>query len=285
MTIQEDLVTAEQLAACLDAGECRVVDCRFDLFDAQKGYRDYLAGHIPGAVYAHMDHDLAGEITGSTGRHPLPAVDDFVATLRGWGVDNDTLVVACDYGNGSLAARLWWMLKFWLGHGKTAVLRGGPDGWEAAGGALESGVPEYPAGSFSATADESVVVTVEEISAAIARGRPIDLVDARDAARYRGEVEPIDPVAGHIPGARNLPLGVSLDADGNWKGPGQLARVWEEFLAEGPGSEPVATCGSGITACHLVLSAVLAGLQAPRLYVGSWSEWIRNPDRPRVVEN
>ncbi len=284
MTIHADLVTAEQLADCLDTGECRVVDCRFDLFDAQQGYRDYLSGHIPSAVYAHMDRDLAGEITGSTGRHPLPAIEDFVAVLRSWGIDNDTLVVAYDYGNGSLAARLWWMLKFWLGHRKAAVLQGGPGSWEDAGGALVSGVPDFPAGNFSATADESVVATLEEIGAAIARGRPIDLVDARDAARYRGEAEPIDAVAGHIPGARNLPFGVSLDAEGHWKAPDRLARAWEEFLSEGPGSEPVVMCGSGVTACHLVLSALLAGLPAPRLYVGSWSEWIRDPERPIVVE-
>jgi thiosulfate/3-mercaptopyruvate sulfurtransferase len=279
-----DLVTATELKLLVAADRCRVVDCRFDLFDAQKGYRDYLAGHIPGAVHADMDKDLAGEITRHSGRHPLPGAEDFIATLRGWGIHNDTLVVGYDYGNGALAARLWWMLRFWLGHENAAVLQGGLAAWQSAGGSLESAEPAYPAGSFAASADDSPIVTSDEIARAIEAGRDINLVDVRDPTRFRGESEPIDTTAGHIPGARNLPLGVSLDADGNWRQPAELAQIWRDFQAGGPQEPPVAMCGSGVTACHLVLSAILAGLEAPRLYVGSWSEWIRDPERPIVVE-
>jgi len=279
-----NLIASTDLKPLVDAGRCRVVDCRFDLFDEERGYRDYLAGHVPGAVYANMDKDLAGEITARSGRHPLPPVEKFVDRLRSWGIDNETSVVAYDYGNGALAARLWWMLKFWLGHDNAAVLQGGIDAWKATGGAIETEPPVYAAGSFSATADMAAIATVDEIAAAIASGQQVNLADARDPARYRGESEPIDTAAGHIPGARNLPLGVSLDADGNWRQPAELAKIWQEFQAGGTGERPVVMCGSGVTACHLVLSAVLAGVEAPRLYVGSWSEWIRDPARPIVVE-
>ena len=279
MTTYPDLLDFSALMAAIETGNCRIVDCRFDLFDADKGRSDYLSGHIPGAVYAHLDDDLASEITPTSGRHPLPEPERFAEQLRAWGIDNDTFVVAYDYGNGSLAARLWWMLKYWLRHERVAVMEGGPDAWVAAGESLETSVPAHARGSFDAVPDPSVIVTTGEIAAA-APG--IHLVDARDSARFRGEVEPIDPVAGHVPGARNLPLTVSLDENGRWRSREELRQTWETFLAEGPGTPPVAMCGSGVTACHLVLSAVQAGLPAPRVYVGSWSEWIRDPSRPIV---
>lgn len=283
MTTHSDLVSAEELEALVEAGAGRVVDCRFDLFDAEKGRTDYLAGHIPGAVYADLDRDLAGEITATSGRHPLPDAGDFLDTLRRWGIDNDTLVVACDYGNGALAARLWWMLKFWLGHERVAVLDGGITAWRAIGGEFESGESRHTAGRFDRSPDGSMIVTVDEISEALTADRPVHLVDARDATRYCGAAEPIDTIAGHIPGARNLPLSVSIDANGYWRNTADLEEIWRNFLQDGPPQSPVAMCGSGVTACHLVLSAVLAGLEAPRLYVGSWSEWIRDPGRPVVT--
>lgn len=284
MTSHSDLIDVVQLAPLVERGACRVVDCRFDLFDAEKGRRDYRSGHIPDAVYAHLDDDLAGEITATSGRHPLPPADTFIATLRRWGIDNDTLVVAYDGGNGSLAARFWWMLGHWLGHERVAVLDGGIAAWTEAGGVLQSDVPDYPVGAFAGQPDDAVVVTVDDIISAAQRGSGLHLVDARDAARFRGESEPIDPVAGHIPGARNLPLTVSLDDNGRWRRGEDLRNIWETFLSEGPGKPPVTLCGSGVTACHLVLSAVLAGLPAPRVYIGSWSEWIRDPARSIVVK-
>ena len=285
MTKHSDLMSAGQLRSLVDDGSCRVVDCRFDLFDADKGRSDYREGHIPGAVYAHLDDDLASEITESSGRHPLPDPAAFAATLRRWGVDDDTLLVAYDHGNGALAVRFWWMLRYWLQHENVAVLDGGIAAWTEGGGALETEEPIYEAGSFTARPNDSVVVTVDEIVSAPSNDADFLLVDARDAVRYRGEREPIDPVAGHIPGARNLPLTVNVDDGGRWRRPDELRGMWDEFLADAPGKPVVAMCGSGVTACHLVLSAVVAGLPAPRVYVGSWSEWIRDPGRQIVVEN
>jgi len=284
MTCFADLIDVAALKSMLPSGNCRVIDTRFDLFDAQKGPADYLAGHIPGASFAHMDDDLASAISPTSGRHPLPDVDEFIDKLRTWGVSNDSKVVVYDYANGSLAVRLWWMLKFWLGHEQVAVLDGGIAAWSAQGGLLEPGSADVEKGDFSATANASVIATTEEISRFVDAGEGLHLIDARDAARFRGEVEPIDTVAGHVPGARNLPLGVNLDESGLWRSPEALRHTWLEFLAEGPGIDPVVMCGSGVTACHLVLSAHLAGLPAPRVYVGSWSEWIRDENRPVEVE-
>jgi thiosulfate/3-mercaptopyruvate sulfurtransferase len=284
MTCFPDLIDVVDLKSMLPSGNCRVIDTRFDLFDAQKGPTDYLAGHIPGASFAHMDDDLASAISPTSGRHPLPEVGAFIDKLRAWGVSNDSKVVVYDYANSSLAVRLWWMLKFWLGHEQVAVLDGGIAAWSTQGGSLESGSADVDKGNFSATANTSVIATTEEISLAVDAGEGLHLIDARDAARFRGDVEPIDTVAGHVPGARNLPLGVNLAESGLWRSPEALRHTWLEFLAEGPDIAPVVMCGSGVTACHLVLSAHLAGLPAPRVYVGSWSEWIRDENRPVEVE-
>ena len=279
MISHSDLVTVDELTLLMETSKCCVVDCRFDLLDESKGRADYLDGHIPSAVYADLNKDLAGEITEHSGRHPLPALDDFVQTVQGWGVDKETLVVAYDYGNGALAARLWWMLRFWLGHGGAAVLDGGLNAWTSYGGKLQQALPSRAKGNFVAVANGSVTSTVSEIAAGLGTSREIHLVDAREPARYRGEIEPIDFVAGHVPGARNLPLATSLDETGRWLSQKDLKLVWENFLGAGPEGSPVAMCGSGVTACHLILSAVLAGYEPPRLYVGSWSEWIREPAR------
>ena len=177
------------------------------------------------------------------------------------------------------------MLKFWFGHDQVAVLDGGIAAWNAGHGTLEAGVTDIDPGTFTGSPNPAVVVTTAEIAAAVDSGHSLNLLDARDAGRFRGEVEPIDTVAGHVPGARNLPLSVSLGADGRWRETAELERIWREFLADGPDVSPVVMCGSGVTACHLILSAHLAGLPAPRLYVGSWSEWIRDEKRPVATEN
>ncbi|MDH3440308.1 MAG: sulfurtransferase [Gammaproteobacteria bacterium] len=285
MTSRTDLIDIESLQSLLSAGQCRLIDCRHDLFDRDKGYADYCAGHIPGAAFAHMDDDLASEISARSGRHPLPDADAFVASLRDWGINNDSFVVVYDAGNGSFASRLWWMLKFWFGHDQVAVLDGGISAWTAENGALETGIADIDPGTFSGSPNPAVVASTDEIATAVRSGHGLNLVDARDAGRFRGEVEPIDTVAGHVPGARNLPLSVSLDSDGRWREAAELERIWREFLADGPDVPPVVMCGSGVTACHLILSAHLAGLPAPRLYVGSWSEWIRDENRPVATEN
>ncbi|MGI9260860.1 MAG: sulfurtransferase [Woeseiaceae bacterium] len=285
MTSRSDLIDVDSLKSLLAAGDCRVVDCRHDLFDPDKGRADYLKGHIPGAAFADMDEDLASAISEQSGRHPLPEATEFIEKLRRWGINNDSVVVVYDYGNGALAVRLWWMLKYWLGHDQVAVLDGGINAWIAADGALDAGAAESESGSFTAVPDASVIATTEEIANLVAAEQGLHLVDARDPGRFNGEMEPIDAVAGHVPGARNLPLSVSLNPDGRWREAGELESVWKEFLAAGPDIPPIVMCGSGVTACHLILSARLAGVSAPRLYVGSWSEWIRGEERPVAVEN
>lgn len=280
MTLSGDLIGTEELEQLADDSAVRIVDTRFDLFEPSKGREDYLAGHIPGAVYADLDRDLSSEITPNSGRHPLPDPETFRATVERWGISDDTPVVVYDGGNGAVAVRLWWMLKMWFGHPQVAVLDGGFAAWNDADGVSETAVPEYVSGTFSRSPDISVVATTNEIVDSIESARSLNLVDAREAPRFLGEVEPIDTVAGRIPGARNMPLSGNVNADGTWRSTAELAAAWEPFRSADGDELPVVMCGSGVTACHLALSAHLTGMPVPRLYVGSWSEWIRDPDRP-----
>lgn len=279
MKTYHELINVAQLRDFLSVSDCRLIDCRSDLMQPEKGRADYLAGHLPGAVYADLDVDLADPITDTSGRHPLPDAERFRKTLEGWGISNDTQVVAYDYANSALAARLWWMLR-WMGHERVAVLDGGIAAWSAAGGELQTTVPQFKKSVFNATPKLENVATTEEISAALAAGTEMNLVDAREAARFFAQTEPIDTVAGHVPGAINYPLSRNLNSDGTWRSATELARVWKDVLDGRPIAPLIAMCGSGVTACHLVLSAQIAGLAEPRVYVGSWSEWIRDPARP-----
>ena len=279
MKTYRDLIDATQLKGLLTVSDYRLIDCRSDLMQPEKGRADYLAGHLPGAVYADLNVDLADPITDTSGRHPLPDAERFRKTLEGWGISNDTQVVAYDYANSALAARLWWMLR-WMGHERVAVLDGGIAAWSAAGGELQTTVPQFEETVFNATPKPEYVATTEEISAALAAGTEMNLVDAREAARFFAQTEPIDTVAGHVPGAINYPLSRNLNSDGTWRSGAELASVWRDVLDGRPIAPLIAMCGSGVTACHLVLSAQMAGLAEPRVYVGSWSEWIRDPARP-----
>jgi thiosulfate/3-mercaptopyruvate sulfurtransferase len=279
LTMPGHLIDVPSLKALLNSSECRLVDCRSDLFDPDKGRADYLAGHLPGAVHADMDKDLASEVMPETGRHPLPDVDAFCRTLESWGIGNETHVVAYDSGNGALAVRLWWMLK-WLGHDNVSVLNGGVAAWSVAGEALETTTPKWAPAEFSGSADDSLVATTEEIASALTSGQEINLIDARDEGRFRGDFEPIDSVAGRIPGARNYPLSRNLTEDGYWRSAQELEAIWAEFQGGESDRATIVMCGSGVTACHLIMSAALAGQDLPRLYVGSWSEWIRDKNRP-----
>jgi thiosulfate/3-mercaptopyruvate sulfurtransferase len=291
----EFLIGIHELEQHLQDRGWRVVDCRFELSQPEKGFSDYLAGHIPGAVYAHLDRDLAAPPARSgegSGRHPLPSADVFVRTLGRWGITPATRVVVYDQGGGAIAARLWWMLR-WVGHRSVRLLDGGFAAWQRAGLPLSMEVPAVAAVTYEGVADDSMTVSTGEVLEALRSGTPLTLIDARDAARFEGKNEPIDPVAGHIPGAHNFPFGTSLAADGSWRSGEDLKKAWSATLeaAKGRGSAGklhlaaaegawAVMCGSGVTACHLALSAGLAGLPAPRLYVGSWSEWIRDPSRP-----
>jgi thiosulfate/3-mercaptopyruvate sulfurtransferase len=279
MKTYRDLIDATQLKGLLTVSDYRLIDCRSDLMQPEKGRADYLVGHLPGAVYADLDVDLADPVTATSGRHPLPDAERFRKTLAGWGISNDTQVVAYDYANSALAARLWWMLR-WMGHDRVAVLDGGIAAWSAAGGELQTTVPQFEETVFNDTPKSEYVATTEEISAALAAGTEMNLVDAREAARFFAQTEPIDTVAGHVPGAINYPLSRNLNSDGTWRSGAELARVWRDVLDGRPIAPLIAMCGSGVTACHLVLSAQMAGLAEPRVYVGSWSEWIRDPARP-----
>ena len=246
-----------------------VVDCRFDLLDADKGEQAYLAGHIPGAVYAHLNRDLSSaEPVTDNGRHPLPTPEAMSLAFGRLGIDERKQVVAYDDTSGHYAARLWWMLRY-MGHEAVAVLDGGWPGWLAAGLPVMSGNETRPIALFTGQPHSDRLVTIDQVP-----DLPL-LVDSRAPERYRGEVEPIDPVAGHIPGALNRYYGANWTADGRWRQPEELAAEFTELL--GPTDPATSTyyCGSGVSACVNLLAMTHAGLPEGRLYVGSWSEWSR----------
>ncbi len=273
------LVAPATLRAHLDDPAWAVVDCRFSLDDTGRGRGAYLEAHVPGALYAHLDDDLSGPVRpGTTGRHPLPAVDAFAATLSRWGIDAAVQVVAYDDAGGGIAARLWWVLR-WMGHGAVAVLDGGFPAWQRAGYPVRGGAETRPPRRFVPHPRPDLVADVEEVEAR--RADPaFRLVDARAAERYRGEVEPIDPVAGHIPGAVSAPWAENLDAAGCFLPPEALRARFETVLGDAPPDGVISYCGSGVTAAHNLLALAHAGLDGARLYPGSWSHWITDPERP-----
>lgn len=256
-----------------------ILDCRFNLADPSAGERAYADGHIPGAIYAHLDRDLSASITPQSGRHPLPDPARLYAKLQAAGLTSGRQVVVYDDAGGATAARAWWLLR-WLGHGAVAVLDGGCQAWREAGGdwtatasatlKAEKGVAITPvAGMLMEVAGLQRALTADQVL----------LVDARAAERYRGEVEPIDAVAGHVPGAINAPLTDNL-VEGRFLPREQLRQHWLSRLDGWAPESVVQMCGSGVTACHNLLAMEHAGLSGARLYAGSWSEWIRDPKRP-----
>jgi thiosulfate/3-mercaptopyruvate sulfurtransferase len=255
-----------------------VLDCRFELSDPGRGERAWSEGHLPGALYVHLDRDLAGPITPVTGRHPLPSPEAFAATVSRWGVTPATQVVVYDDASGMFAARAWWTLR-WVGHDRVAVLDGGLPAWVAAGGTLDRSVAQRQAVHFVPMLRPHRAIGVEELQARLA-DRSCLLVDARGPDRFEGKAEPIDPVAGHVPGAVNHPCPRNLGADGRFLPPAGLLERWQATLAGRDPSTAVCMCGSGVTACHDLLALEHAGLAGARLYPGSWSEWIRDPGRP-----
>ncbi len=272
------LIDAAELHRRINDSDLRVIDCRFDLMNPEAGRQAWLTGHIPGSVYADLDQDLAGPVSPQSGRHPLPDAAIACETFGRMGIDSNITVVVYDACNGGIAARAWWLLR-WLGHANVALLDGGLEAWQREGYALESGEIRVEPRAFAGTANDELVITTADIIASGDSIADLNIIDARDAARFRGEVEPIDAVAGHIPGTRNLPFTAALDANNRWISSEELAKWWARGLGEQPAGGYSVMCGSGVTACHLVLSACLAGLSEPRVYVGSWSEWIRDPKR------
>ncbi|MGO9036508.1 MAG: sulfurtransferase [Steroidobacteraceae bacterium] len=272
-------IDVASLKALIGAPGIAVLDCRFDLAAPGAGRQAYLRQHIRGARYADLNRDLSGPLTSSSGRHPLPAPDVVAGRFGELGIGDATQVIAYDDANGAFAARAWWLLR-WLGHARVAVLDGGMKAWIAAGGALESGEPpEGAARRLTARIEEGAVLGTAELVEALKDRRRL-LVDARAPERFAGSVEPLDPVAGHVPGAVNQPFAVNLGPDGRFLPPAELKRRWLERLAGAAPVDVIAMCGSGVTACHNLLALELAGLHGAKLYAGSWSEWIRDPKRP-----
>ena len=275
---REALVDAPTLLAGIGDRDLRLFDCRFSLSDPEAGRRAYAAGHLPGAFYADLDAHLSSPIGPTTGRHPLPDPARLAAWLGGCGVSPQTRVVVYDDAGGGFAVRLWWLLR-WMGHDRVALLDGGLQAWIAAGGELTRMVSRHAPAELIARPDNSRWITTESLAAELSAGRLI-LIDARAPERFRGDREPIDPVAGHIPGAINLPLTENLDADGRFLSADRLRERFTRSIGQAPPSSVVHSCGSGVNACHNLLAMELAGLHGSRLYAGSWSEWIRSPERP-----
>lgn len=269
----QTLISVQFLDQNLD--HFRPLDCRAQLGDLEYGRRAYAAGHVPGAVHADLDQDFASA-PGPNGRHPLPDPQTLAATLRTWGINDHDQIVAYDDAGGAFAARAWWCLR-WLGHAAVAVLDGGLAAWPEP---LTKAVPEFAPGDFSIrpslTRSMDADAVLQLIQQEAPDSNPTALLDARTLARFNAEQEPIDAIAGHIPGARCFPFQDNLNADGTFKSPAELAQRFAQLP-----DDSVCYCGSGVTAAHNVLAMVTAGHPEPILYPGSWSEWITDPSRPR----
>ncbi len=272
------LIGATDLAQHLHDTHWRVFDCSFDLVHLHAGELAYREAHIPGALYAHLERDLSGPLTGRNGRHPLPDPARFAAKLGEWGVGSDTQVVAYDDVAGTYAVRLWWMLR-WLGHEAVAVLDGGLNAWEAAGHGLTDAESQYSHAIFKPRLREEMAVDVRFVESQSPQDG-VRLLDARNAQRFRGENETLDPVGGHIPGAVNRFFKDNLEPSGRFKPAEVLQAEYRQLMDGRDATEIVHSCGSGVTACHNLLAMEVAGLPGSRLYPGSWSEWCADPARP-----
>ncbi|MFC0133685.1 sulfurtransferase [Massilia eurypsychrophila] len=274
------LISASELAARIDDPALVIVDCRHDLMNLAAGREGYAVGHIRNAVFADMETALSGAKTGADGqfrgRHPLPERAALIETLRAWGIDDDSQVVAYDAHGGMFAARLWWLLR-WVGHPAVAVLDGGLAAWQSQALPMTADVPAPRRGAIAERAPLVATVTAGDVLANIGSGERT-LIDARAPDRFRGENETIDPVGGHIPGAKNRFFKDNLQADGRFKDAAQLKAEFAPLVAD-PASA-VMQCGSGVTACHNLLALEVAGMPGAALYPGSWSEWVADPSRP-----
>ena len=274
------LINPEDLKENLANPNWRILDCRFVLSDPGKADLDYLEAHIPGAVYLHLERDLSGDVKpGFTGRHPLPAVAQLEKVFGGCGIFEGMQVVVYDALGGALAAsRAWWLLR-WLGFASVAVLDGGWQKWLQAEMPVRADRETYPAREFTAAPQTEFVLDSSQVEALIKMDQ-FCLIDSRAADRFRGENETIDPVAGHIPGALSAPYADNLNPDGTFRSPHALRERFTSLLAGKPAEQAVFYCGSGVTACHNILAVEVAGLGRSRLYPGSWSEWITDPQHP-----
>jgi thiosulfate/3-mercaptopyruvate sulfurtransferase len=276
------LVQADELAASIDHPDLVIVDCRFSLLEPEAGKKAWLEGHIPGAYYADLDQDLAGPITMTSGRHPLPDPEAFASLLGSWGVTPETHVVAYDAAGGAVAARLWWLLR-WVGHEHVTLLDGGYPAWQDQKLPVSTDHPVQQQGSYPVEPGGMPVVSTAEVEEGLQDGSLV-LLDAREAERFAGKAEPIDSKAGHILSSHNRPFRTNLDALGRFRGAADLQESFSELLSD-KDRQLVSMCGSGVTACQNIFAIQLASdngdeVAVPALYVGSWSEWIRSTDRP-----
>ncbi len=276
------IISAAELEHHLGQTGWAIVDCRHTLADPEWGSQAYLESHIPGAYFAHLDEDLSGAIIpGETGRHPLPSDWEAFAKLLGsWGIDASTQVVAYDASHGGIASRLWWILNY-LGHEKVAVLDGGWENWVSEGRAQSTDLPGHKSAQFIAEPHPGMVRSMEDVLDAI-HNKGVQVVDSRAAERYAGLEEPIDPVAGHIPGAVNFPFLENVNDDHQWKSRAFLRERFENLFQKHDPNNVIVHCGSGVTACHNLLAMRHAGYPMAKLYPGSWSEWVTRKENPVV---
>ena len=271
------IISAQELKAIIDQDNVRVFDCRFSLKDPQGGLKSYQSGHLPRAQFADMDTQLSSAMTETSGRHPLPDANVFLAQLKAWGINNDTQVIAYDDISGAFAARLWWMMR-WLGHNKVAVLNGGMQQWTQQGFALSQDEVEFAPGKFTGAANMDWLIDIDTVQAELAANK-ITLIDARAADRFTGKDKNIDPVPGHIPGADNLPFGGNLTKDGLFETAETINQRFANIIQDQPLTNVVNMCGSGVTACHNLLAQAVAGMPPTKIFIGSWSQWIKDSSR------
>lgn len=276
----QQLISTQELADQLSPRSWIILDCRFDLLNPTWGQLNYQQAHIPGSVFADLNLECSAPVTPLSGRHPLPDPESFVDQVSRWGIQPQTQVVVVDSTNGTYAARIWWMLRA-IGHLNVAVLDGGFLKWQRENRPVESGIvnPTPVEYRYPATYSHMRVKSTIEILENIQTSRLL-LLDARAPERYRGEIEPIDSVAGHIPGALNRPTAANLNPDGTFKAVDVLRKEYDHLLQGTPANQVVVYCGSGVTSCHNLLAMDVASFKGAALYPGSWSEWIRDPSRP-----
>ena len=274
----QKIISVEDLHNNLGNENWFVFDCRFQLKDPAGGYKIFEQGHIPGAQFADMDTDLSSPMTETSGRHPLPNADELIEKLQAWGVNNDSQVICYDDISGAFAARLWWLLH-WLGHGDVAVLDGGIEKWKEKNLPLETVTHNRPRGSFSGKANDAMWVDINFVEQELADSN-ISLLDARANDRFTAKDSKTDPVPGHIPGAVNYPFAGNLNKQGVFLSSDEIKARYESIFADHKQDQIINMCGSGVTACHNLLAMNIAGLPWTRLFVGSWSEWIKDANRP-----
>jgi thiosulfate/3-mercaptopyruvate sulfurtransferase len=276
------IISSKDLIQHLDDPNWSIFDLRFDLGDKEKGHQEYLEGHIPGAIYADLEKDLSLPASAEGGRHPLPTVAEMEETFSRWGIDEGTQVVVYDDSGGGFAARMWWMLRY-LGHHRVALLNGGFPAWVEAGFPIHNGKENRNPRNFTAAPQDWMIVGIPDVLKSIKDEFTL-LIDSRSSDRYQGIEEPIDRLAGHIPGAVNRFWQHNLDENGFFLPKERLGREWQVLLEGKSPESTIVHCGSGVTGCQNILAMTYAGFEGARLYPGSWSQWLEDPDLPKVLD-